>query len=77
MITIEISWEEIKFFFALCIVGSLYGWHCYKLGMKRGWDSSIYSLEDAGFLYVDDDGQVIRVTDKEFREYQESVEYSE
>lgn len=74
MITLEISWEEIKFFFALVIAGSLYGWHCYMRGKKVGWDDSIYSLMDAGFLYVDDDGRVLRVTDKEFREYQESYQ---
>ena len=74
MITLEISWEEIKFFFALVIAGSLFGLHCYRTGMKRGWDQSIFSLEDAGFLYVDDDGRVLRVSDKEFREYQESYQ---
>lgn len=77
MLTIEISWEEVKFFIALIVSGSLYGWYCYKKGLKRGWDHAIFALEDYGFLSVDDSGNVIRMTDKEFRDYQESVEYSD
>jgi hypothetical protein len=77
MITLEISWEEIKFFIALVIAGSLYGYHVYRKGIKRGWDDAIYTLEDAGVVYVDDAGDVCRVSDKEFREFQESIQYSE
>lgn len=77
MVTIEISWEEIKFFIALCIAGGFYGYHVYNKGLKRGWDNAIYSLEDAGVLYVDEDGDVCRVSDQEFEDYQESIQYSE
>ena len=77
MITLEISWEEIKFFNALVSAGSLYGYHCYMRGKRSGWDDAIFSLEDAGYLYVSDDGQVLSMSDKEFRDYQESLEYSE
>ncbi len=77
MITIEISWEEIKFFIALVIVGSLYGLYVYRKGFMRGFDNAIYRLEDSGVVYVDEAGDVCRVSDKEFRKFQESLEYSE
>ena len=77
MITLEISWEEIKFFIALVIAGAGYGYYCFEKGKRRGWDSSIYALEDAGVVYVDEAGDVCRVSDKEFREFQESIQYSE
>lgn len=77
MVTIEISWEEIKFFIALCVAGGFYGYYVYNRGLKKGWDNAIYSLEDAGVLYVDEDGDVCRVSDQEFESYQESMGYSE
>lgn len=74
MLVIELSWDQIFFFLALVVSGSLYGWYCYNKGTKRGWDKAIFSLEDAGMLYVDDDGEVCRVSDKEFKKFKESME---
>ena len=73
MLTIEISWEEIKFFIALIIAGSLYGYHCYMRGKKTGFDDAMYLLESEGLISIDDDGRIGRVTDREFREIQESM----
>lgn len=77
MITLEISWEEIKFFIALVIAGSLYGYHVYRKGIKRGFDDCAYLLAEEGVIFIDDDGNIGRVSDKEFREFQESIQYSE
>ena len=73
MLTIEISWEEIKFFIALIIAGSLYGYHCYMRGKKIGFDDAMYLLESEGLISIDDDGRIGRVSDREFREIQESM----
>ena len=73
MLTIEISWEEVKFFFALVIAGSLYGYHCYRRGKRNGFDDAMYLLESEGLISIDDDGRIGRVSDREFREMQESM----
>lgn len=77
MVTIEISWEEIKFFIALVVAGACYGYYVYNKGLKKGWDDAIYSLEDAGVVYVDEDGDVCRVSDRDFEDYKESMGYPE
>ena len=68
---IHIDRETVEFFIALVLSGSVYGWYCYKQGIKRGWDDSIFSLEDAGFLQIKDNGEVKRISDKEYKEYLE------
>lgn len=77
MVTIEISWEEIKFFLALVVAGCFYGWYVFERGKKKGWDDAIYSLENFGVLYVDEDGDVCRVSDEEYEHFRESMGYQE
>lgn len=75
---IHIDLETVKFFVVLVIAGSAYGWYCYRKGLMRGWDRSIYSLEDAGFLYVDEDGEIQRVSDRQYNEFKRSeLQYNE
>lgn len=75
MLTIEISWEEIKFFIAICLCGIGYGYYCYRNGVRRGWDESCYQLFDSGFINIDPETlEVTRVSDKEFRKIRDSIE---
>lgn len=74
MLTIEISWEEIKFFIAICLCGIGYGYYCYRNGMRRGWDDCAYILESEGLINIGDDGRIDRVSDKEFRKIRDSIE---
>lgn len=73
MVTIEISWEEIKFFIALCVGGALYGTYCYKNGLRRGWDNAMYILSDEGLIDISESGEVTRVSDKEFKKFRDSI----
>ena len=75
MIYLEISWEEVKFFLVLVVVGVCYGYYTYRQGMRRGWDSAIYGLEDAGVIHVNDEGEVCRISDKEYKNIQRELEY--
>lgn len=77
MLTIEISWEEIKFFIALVVAGGLYGQYLFSKGKKVGFDDAIYSLQDFGVVYVDDEGDVCRVSDEEYEHFKESMSYED
>jgi hypothetical protein len=48
-------------------------YYSYKSGSRNGWDEAIFSLEDAGYLYVDDNGKVNRISDKEFKQIQSEM----
>ncbi len=77
-INISIGWEEIKFFLALVVAGLGYGYHCYRTGIRKGFDDAMYTLEYEGIVKIDDETlEVSRVSDNEFRKFQESLEYSE
>jgi hypothetical protein len=69
---IHIDSEQLKLFFAIVIAGAVYGQWLYRKGLRHGWDQSIYSLEDAGFLQVDEEGEVKRVSDRQYKEYKRS-----
>jgi len=72
MITLEISWEEIKFFIALVIAGAGYGAYTYYKGKRVGFDDAIYQLRDVGIVDIDDETfEIRRVSDREFKKYQE------
>lgn len=64
---VYIDINTIKDFVILLVAGILYGWYCYKRGLIVGWDNAMYELEKSGYLYVDDDGEVKRYSDKEYR----------
>jgi hypothetical protein len=74
---IHIDLEAVKFFVVLVIAGSAYGYYVYRKGLIRGWDNAMYSLEEEGLIHIDDDGEVLRVSDKEYKEYRNFVEQSE
>lgn len=74
---IVISVESLKMFSAIFIAGALYGYYCYRNGLKRGWDNCAYSLQDAGLIDVNSEGEIIRISDKEYREIIKNFEYGE
>lgn len=76
---IHIDLEAVKFFVVLVIAGSLYGWYCYKQGIKVGFDDAMYMLQEEFIVKIDDETlEVSRVSDHEFRKYKEEYEnYSE
>lgn len=74
-INISIGWEEIKFFLALVVVGAGYGYHCYRTGIRKGFDDAMYTLEYEGIVKIDDETlEVSRVSDNEFRKFQKECE---
>jgi hypothetical protein len=72
---IHIDIDTIKFFIALLVSGIGYGWYCYKRGLKVGWDDAMYELERSGYLYIDEEGEVRRYNDKEYRDIIRESEY--
>ena len=72
----ELSSEVIELF-TVIIAGIIYGWYCYNQGKKCGWDDAMYSLEEIGFLQVNDEGEVCRITDKEYNETQKLLKVPE
>lgn len=72
---IHIDIDTLKFFIALLVSGICYGWYCYKRGLKVGWDDAMYELERSGYLYIDDEGEVRRYNDKEYRDIIRESEY--
>lgn len=78
MFTLEISWDDIKLFLAIVVIGAGHSWYYFNKGKKFGWDQSIFQLESAGYLKVDDETlEVKRVSDKEYKRLQQSNSFAE
>ncbi len=69
MVALEISWEEIKFFIALVVAGIGYGYYVYHRGMRKGWDDLAYLLDAEGIILVDDNGEICRVSDRDYAKF--------
>lgn len=72
---IHIDLETVKFFVLLVISGVGYGYYCYRNGLKRGWDDCAYALESSGVIEIDDDGEILRVSDRDYHEFKRQEEY--
>lgn len=62
----HIDLDTIKLFSVVVIAGSIYGHYLFKKGIKLGWDDAMYSLESAGLIQIDDNGEVLRLSDREY-----------
>lgn len=68
---IHIELDQILFFIALVVAGSLQSWYWYNKGKKIGFDMSCYLLEDVGIITIDQETlEIKRVSDKEFKKIQ-------
>lgn len=70
---IHIDLEAVKFFVVLVIAGSLYGYYVYRQGIKIGWDDAMYTLENEGLIEIDDEGKINRVSDTQFKKFQQEI----
>lgn len=78
MFTLEISWDDIKLFLAIVVIGVIHGQYCFYRGKKRGHDDSLYLLEESGYLKIDRETlEVSRVSDKEYKQLQQSNSFAE
>ena len=74
---IHIDLGQIGFFIALIIVGVASNWYYHRKGLKEGWDNLAYLLSDEGLIDIDEDGEIHRVSDHEFKKFKQSMEYGE
>lgn len=72
---IHIDLETVKFFVVLVIAGAGYGYYVYRQGLMRGWDNAMYSLEEEGLIQIDEEGEVLRVSDREYHNFTKQEEY--
>jgi hypothetical protein len=74
---IHIDAEQLKMFGAIVIAGALYGHYLYKKGLRLGWDDAMYCLSDAGMIEVDEDGEVKRISDVQYRKFRAEMRIEE
>ena len=75
---IYIDFKDIGLFLSIVVFGSAHSWYWFKKGLKRGWDDSMYSLAEEGIVDIDEETfEVKRVSDREYKKYKESAEFSE
>jgi hypothetical protein len=72
---IHIDSETLKLFASIVIAGSIYGHYLYKKGLKRGWDDLAYLLEGEGLIQIDDEGEILRVSDREYHKLKKQEEF--
>lgn len=78
MFTLEISWADIMLFLSIVVIGAGHSWYYYAKGKKRGFDSAMWSLTDAGYLKIDDETlEVTRVSDSEYKKLQRSNSFAD
>jgi hypothetical protein len=58
---------EIIYFIVTLICGVLYGMYCYKSGLRAGAENTLDFLEEINYIRIDDEGEVRRVKDREFK----------
>lgn len=64
---IHIDLEQIGFFISLVVIGVASNWYYYNKGLKKGWDNLAFELESELLIEINDDGEIKRLSDKEFQ----------
>jgi hypothetical protein len=72
---IHIDLQLFKLFVAIVIAGVLYGHYVYRQGLKRGWDDLAYLLTDEGLIQIDENGEILRVSDREYVKFKSQNEF--
>lgn len=63
----HIDINDLKLFCAIVVAGVTNGYFLYRKGLRVGWDNCSYVLSDAGLIDIKDDGEIIRVSDREYQ----------
>ena len=58
---------EILYFIITVICGIGYGYYCYKNGLRSGAENAMFYLEELKFIRIDDEGEIRRISDREFK----------
>lgn len=75
---IHIDADQLKMFVAIVIAGAVYGQYLYRKGLRHGWDNLAYLLDDESIIRVGQDGEIKRVSDREYNKYKQSeIQYNE
>ena len=69
----EFDFNLIVEFLIIFSIGLSGGLFSYRLGKKSGWDDLAYQLAYLSIIDIDEDGEIIRVSDKEYRKVQREL----
>lgn len=64
----HIDLETLEFFVALVIAGGVYGNYLFNKGIRIGWDNAMYTLQEENIISINEEGEVYRVNDKQYKE---------
>ena len=66
----DIDFNLIAEFLIIFSIGLSGGLFSYRLGKKSGWDDCAYQLAYLAIIDIDENGEIIRVSDKEYKRVQ-------
>jgi len=72
---IHIEIDQLLLFLSIVVMGSAISWFWFKKGVKTGWDSAMFSLEEECIVSIDDETlEVKRVSDKQYHDFKRQTE---
>ena len=69
----DIDFNLIVEFLIIFSIGLSGGLFSYRLGKKTGFDDCAYQLAYLAIIDIDENGEIIRVSDKEYRKVQREL----
>lgn len=72
---IVITTGTILEFICIVAVGVINGYFMYQKGIETGIHCVIHDLESEGFLQVEHDGRLVRLSDRKYKKFKTEMKY--
>lgn len=74
---IHIGLDQLGLLVSIVVLGVASNWYYFRRGRMIGWDSAMYELCDSNLIDIDDDGEIKRISDREFQKRKAQLQCEE